>query len=342
MGKSNRRGGARGRQLESVAHNGLLDRRVLLGRGAALAGAMTAGVGASLAGAAAEPLTDPPLTDQPWSLETGAVTPPLQTPSRFEQHVVRTLSNPDNEFRNSHARTPHHLLNGSVTPNSLHFSINHSGLPDIDPEKHRLAIHGLVRQPMVYTLEALSRYPMVSQMAFVECGGNSAPMFSPQPFQATAQALHGLVSCAEWTGVRLSTLLEETGVDRQAKWLIAEGADSHALSRSVPLKKAMDDAMIALYQNGAAPEQRPAIEKSIVGDGIERTSGLAATAIGFAHGALPGDRVLWRTLCRWSGNHRPLPAGCPAPRVRLRLRPRIGFLQRHLTLGWSRGRESGT
>jgi len=184
------------------------------------------------------------------SLETGDAMPLLQTPSRFEKHVTRTLSNPHNEFRNSHARTPHHLLNGTVTPNSLHFAINHSGVPDIDPERHRLAIHGLVRQPMVFTLEALSRYPMVSQMAFVECGGNSAPMFSPEPLQATAQALHGLVSCAEWTGVRLSTLLEETGIDPKAKWFIAEGADSHALSRSVPMKKALDDAMIALYQNG--------------------------------------------------------------------------------------------
>src|SRR5436305_13228228 len=83
MGKSNRRRGDGGRQLESVAHNGLLDRRALLGRGAVLAGAMTTGVGVAFTGAAAEPLTDQPLTDQPWSLETGAVTPPLQTPSRF-------------------------------------------------------------------------------------------------------------------------------------------------------------------------------------------------------------------------------------------------------------------
>src|SRR5258708_5598354 len=149
MGKTNRRGGGE-RQLNAVAGNGLVDRRALLGRGAALAGAMSAGMGPGRTGAAAEPLAD-----EPWSLETGAVTPPLQTPSRFEKHVVRTLSNPDNEFRNSHARTPHHLLNGSVTPNSLHFSINHSGLPVTDPDRPRLAIHGLVKQPMVYTLEAL-------------------------------------------------------------------------------------------------------------------------------------------------------------------------------------------
>ena len=240
MTTSKRRG--RTPSLDAVAGNGLINRRALLGQGIALAGAM--GV-AGTTGAAAEPLKD-----EAWSLAFGEVTPALQTPSRFEKDVTRALSNPKGEMRNSHARTPHHLLNGTVTPNSLHFSINHSGLPDIDPAQHRLVIHGLVKQPMVYTVEALSRYPMVSRMAFLECGGNSAPMFSNEPLQASVQALHGLVSCAEWTGVKLSTLLEETGVAPNAKWFIAEGADSHALSRSVPLKKGFDDAMIALYQNG--------------------------------------------------------------------------------------------
>src|SRR5437763_12009457 len=48
----------------------------------------------------------------------------------------------------------------------------------------------------------------------------------------------------------LSTLLDDTGIDPKAKWFIAEGADAPHLSLSVPLKKALDDAMIALYQNG--------------------------------------------------------------------------------------------
>src|SRR5690349_20432978 len=226
-----------------VAGNGLLDRRTFLRGGAAFAAALT-GYGVARS-AAAEPLVD-----APWSRETGAVTPALQTPSRFEKHVARVLSNPKNETRTSHGRTPHHLLNGTFTPNSLHFTINHSGIPDIDPEQHRLVIHGLVRQPPEFTVESLARYPLVSRMTFVECGGNSAPLFPNEPVQANVQALHGLVSCSEWTGVRLSTLLEEAGVDPKAKWLIAEGADSLALSRSVPLKKALDDAMIALYQNG--------------------------------------------------------------------------------------------
>ncbi len=244
MSRSTRRAGGDLARFEPVAGHGLIDRRALLGRGVALAGAMTAGVGTSTT-AAAEPLRD-----DPWSQELGAVTPALQTPSRFEKHVTRTLSNPNNELRTSHARTPHQLLNGTVTPNSLHFSINHSGIPDIDPDKHRLVIHGMVRQPLVFTLDTLSRYPLETRMAFVECSGNSGAMFSNVPVQASAQGLHGLVSNAEWTGGRLSILLDEAGIDPKAKWLIAEGADSLALHRSVPVKKAYDDALVVIAQNG--------------------------------------------------------------------------------------------
>jgi sulfane dehydrogenase subunit SoxC len=230
-------------QIEQVAGNGLLNRRALLRGGAVVAGAMTSG--GALTGAAAEPLQN-----DPWSLERGLVVPPYQVPSRFEKDVVRTLSNPNNEFRTSHARTPHQLLQGAITPNGLFFSICHSALPDIDPAQHKLVIHGLVKQPLVYTLDSLSRYPMVTRTHFLECSGNSAPMFSREPIQVTAQAIHGLVSNAEWTGVLLSTLLEETGIDPRATWLLAEGADAPSLHRSVPIKKALDDAMIALYQNG--------------------------------------------------------------------------------------------
>src|SRR5262249_56111135 len=68
--------------------------------------------------------------------------------------------------------------------------------------------------------------------------------------QANVQALQGLLSCAEWAGVRLAVLLQEAGVDPRASWILAEGADAAGMSRSVPLAKAMDDALIALYQNG--------------------------------------------------------------------------------------------
>src|SRR5216117_732685 len=231
------------KNLVVVAGNGLLDRRAFLRGGAALAAAMTGYTLARSASAA-------PLADDPWSRAPGMLVPPYGVPSGYEKAVVRTLSNPKGDPRTQHARTPHHLLQGTATPNGLHFTISHGGNADIDPAQHRLAIHGLVKRPLVFTLDALARYPMVSRMTFVECGGNSAPLFSREPIQASVQALHGLASCAEWTGVALSTLLEETGVDPKAKWLVAEGADAPALSRSVPIAKALDDAMIALYQNG--------------------------------------------------------------------------------------------
>ncbi len=230
---------------EQVAGNGLLHRRALLNRSMAVAGVLGAGLGPNATGAAAEQLVEPP-----WGLQVGEDTPLYQTPSKFAKNVVRTLSNPKFEPRSSISRTPHHLLEGTRTPNGLHFTINHTGIPQIDPQQHRFLIHGLVKRPQVFTVDALLRYPMTSRPAFVECGGNSAPLFSPTPIQADVQALHGLASCAEWTGVSLSILLDECGIDPRAKWFIAEGADGAHLMRSIPLAKGLDDAMIALYQNG--------------------------------------------------------------------------------------------
>ena len=136
--------------LEVVGGNGLLDRRAFLRGGAALAAAMT---GYTLVeSAAAEPLAE-----DPWSKVPGSLVPAYGVPSRFEKDVVRSLSNPNGEPRTQHARTPHHLINGTFTPNGLHFTIVHAGIPDIDPDKHRLVIHGLVKRPLEFTLDALAR-----------------------------------------------------------------------------------------------------------------------------------------------------------------------------------------
>jgi sulfane dehydrogenase subunit SoxC len=234
-----------GISFEHVASNGLLHRRALLGRGLAFAGAIGASATGSPTGAAAGPLAE-----QDWGLSPGDPVPAYQTPSKFAKSVARTLSNPNFEPRTSQSRTPHQLLDGMITPNGVFFTIVHDGVPDIDPAAHQLLIHGLVKLPLIFSYETLLRYPMTSRIAFIECGGNSAGLFSPQPLQTDVQGLHGLISCAEWTGVKLSTLLEETGIDPKAKWFIGEGADAAHVMRSVPLSKALDDAMIALYQNG--------------------------------------------------------------------------------------------
>ena len=229
-------------RYDPAAGNGILNRRLFL------EGALTAGaIGAIAPRASAEPLVI-----QSWMKTPGAGLTSYGQPSRFESKVVRATSPPPNPATPGvgTARTPLHLLDGTITPNGLHFDRSHSGTPDIDPDQHRLVIHGMVRRPLVFTMEALHRYPMQSRIAFIECSGNSQALNAPQAQPLGMAAIHGVFSCAEWTGVKLSTLLDEAGVDASAKWVIAEGADSAAMSRSIPLAKAMDDALLCLYQNG--------------------------------------------------------------------------------------------
>ena len=227
---------------EPAAGNGILNRRIFL------EGALTAGAaGAGMSIAAAEPLAV-----QPWMKTPGAAFVGYGQPSRFEDKVVRVIPPPPNPVTQGigTARTPLHLLDGIITPSGLHFERSHSGAPDIDPEQHRVLIHALVKRPLVFTMDALHRYPMQSRIAFIECAGNSQALNAPQAQPLGMAAIHGLLGCCEWSGVKLSTLLDEAGVDPSARWVIAEGADSAAMSRSIPLGKAMDDVLVCLYQNG--------------------------------------------------------------------------------------------
>lgn len=146
--------------------------------------------------------------------------------------------------------TPLHALEGTITPNGLHFERHHNGVPVIDPALWQLTIHGSVVKPLTFDLETLHRYPMTSRISFIECGGNSNSLWHPNPAQAPSGYVHGLVSCAEWTGVPLSILLNEAGVDPKASWLIADGYDASGVAVSIPMDKIMDDTMVALYQNG--------------------------------------------------------------------------------------------
>ena len=162
-------------------------------------------------------------------------------------------------------RTPLQDSVGIVTPNSLHFVINHGyDSPDIDPQKHRLLIHGLVERPIIFTLEELQRLPSVSRIHFIECGGNSAaggPGFIPGLVRtmppANVQQTHGLTSCSEWTGVPLSLLLDQAGVKTKGIWIIAEGEERGMHTKSIPIEKAMDDVLVVYGQNGEPirPEQ---------------------------------------------------------------------------------------
>ena len=159
----------------------------------------------------------------------------------------------------SSSRTPLQDLYGIITPSDLHFERHHAGVPQIIAEEHELLVHGMVDRPMVFTMADLKRFPQVSRIHFIECSGNGGGAYNPNrmPTAASPQSLDGLLSTSEWTGVLLSTILREVGVSADASWILAEGSDAAMMTRSVPLEKALDDAMLAYGQNGEAirPEQ---------------------------------------------------------------------------------------
>ncbi len=150
--------------------------------------------------------------------------------------------------------TPLQDLHGTITPADLHFERHHAGIPAIEAAQHELLIHGMVERTLKFSLADLKRFPSVTRTCFLECSGN---LFTNAPEQTTPQMLCGLTSQSEWTGVALSTLLREVGVRPGAKWLLAEGSDAAVMTRSIPIEKARDDALVVYAQNGEAirPEQ---------------------------------------------------------------------------------------
>jgi sulfane dehydrogenase subunit SoxC len=136
------------------------------------------------------------------------------------------------------------------------FERSHGGTAIIDPSKHFLYVHGMVREARKYSMRDLKRFPAVSRLLFIECSGNTLTEWA-KPTLPTVQGTHGLTSTSEWTGVPLATILREVGAQSKAKWVLAEGADGAAMTRSIPIEKAMKDCLLAYGQNGEAvrPEQ---------------------------------------------------------------------------------------
>ena len=212
------------------------------------AGAIAATAAAQIIGpetAEAQQPKLPPVPADPTKV-TGEPTSQLGTRSRFEKPLRTTGP--------TSTQSPLQDLVGTITPSDVHYERHHAGVPTIDPATHTLTIHGLVDHPTVLSVEDLKRFPSISRIYFLECSGNYR---RNAPENTTAQQVCGLTSNSEWTGVPLATIFREVGVRPAAKWFLAEGRDAAMLSRSIPIEKAFDDAIIAYGQNGEAlrPEQ---------------------------------------------------------------------------------------
>ena len=179
-------------------------------------------------------------------------------PSKYEHNVTRRYTKllASGNYRASIAVTPIQESSGIITPNGLFFSRSHGGVAQIDPNEHRLMITGLVEKPIVLTMKQLKRYPSVTRTHFIECPANGGQEWKGPQYNSL-QFAKGFMSCAEWTGVYIKTILEDLGLKSEAKWMLAEGGDSSKMGRTIPVEKVLDDAMIVWGQNGEAlrPEQ---------------------------------------------------------------------------------------
>ncbi|EKF17370.1 sulfite dehydrogenase [Nitratireductor pacificus] len=225
-------------------------------------GGLTAGAALATAGltAPARAEGDPAITEiQDWNRYSGpgVDASPYGKPSDFEAHVVRRnvawlTADPVSSVN----FTPLHELDGIITPNGLCFERHHAGVAEVDPQKHRLMINGLVDTPLVFTMADLMRFPRENHVYFLECAANSGMEWRGAQLNG-CQYTHGMVHCVMYTGVKLKHLLEEAGVKTAGKWVMPEGADASAMTRSIPLEKALDDCLVAFKMNGEAlrPEQ---------------------------------------------------------------------------------------
>jgi sulfane dehydrogenase subunit SoxC len=180
--------------------------------------------------------------------------------------AVNDRPSPDEFGLTFHVLTPLQDSVGQITPSALHFVGTHRGaiVPDIKPDEYRFLIHGMVDRPLEFTLEDLKRFPSVSRPHFLECLGNRA-----RADHKTVQQTTGLTSCAEWTGVSLSLLLKEVGVQKGANWVVSEGAEEVKGAGSIPLSKAMDDSIVAYGQNGEAIRPQNGFPVRLIVPGFE-------------------------------------------------------------------------
>jgi sulfane dehydrogenase subunit SoxC len=180
-------------------------------------------------------------------------------PSQYESGVQRRQSpGLTQTTQASVSFAPLQSLFGIVTPSGLHFERHHQGWWDIDPSKHRLMINGMVKSAKVFTLDEIMRLPAVSRFHFIECGANTAVEWGNVAVP-TVQYTHGMVSCSEFTGVPLITLLELAGADlKNGKFVLAEGADGSSMTRTIPMSLIKSGEVFVAYgQNGEMlrPEQ---------------------------------------------------------------------------------------
>jgi sulfane dehydrogenase subunit SoxC len=240
------------KDIQAVKTQAPQGRRDFLAKALAAAAGVTATASAA-AQAAAE--GDPHILNLPahaTGLGQAVASPGYGKPSQFETNLQRRQSpGLTQTTQASVSFAPLQSLFGIVTPSGLHFERHHQGWWDIDPTKHRFMVNGLVKTPKVFTMDDLMRLPSVSRFHFIECGANTGMEWGNVAVP-TVQYTHGMLSCSEFTGVPLITLLEHCGADLKAgQFVLAEGGDGSSMTRTIPMSLIKSGEVLVAYgQNG--------------------------------------------------------------------------------------------
>jgi sulfane dehydrogenase subunit SoxC len=140
------------------------------------------------------------------------------------------------------------------TPNSLFFVRNHTGSQVVDVSTWKLSIEGDgVNSPFSLTYDDLLKMPATTVTRYVECAGNGRSFFTSLLNNAAqgGQWHFGAYGVADWTGVKLSALLNRAGLKSNAVDVMPVGLDSTSVQRPMPVDKAMqDDTLVAYMMNG--------------------------------------------------------------------------------------------
>jgi sulfane dehydrogenase subunit SoxC len=244
-------------EIKAVFRQGEGDRRRFFRSAFAAAAAVSASV-ASAQAASPAPGEDAilKLPEHSTGLGQAVATDGYGKPSKWETNVQRRQSpGLTQTAQSSVSFAPLQSMFGIVTPSGLHFERHHQGWWDIDPSKHSLMLNGsepgMLKNPMVFTMDEIMRMPSVSRFHFIECGANTGMEWGNVAVP-TVQYSHGMLSCSEFTGVPLITMLEMAGIDlKKAKFILAEGADGSSMTRTIPMSMVTSGEVLVAYgQNG--------------------------------------------------------------------------------------------
>lgn len=150
---------------------------------------------------------------------------------------------------------PPHKLDAFQTPDESLFQTLHMGGAEVDIDKWKLVVTGMVERPYAINLKQLRRLPSKTITAFHECYG------SPLVPQKTALWRIGNIT---WTGVPLRALLEKAKLKPSVRFVWSEGLDrgkygpiqADRYQKDLPIDKALSDEVLVAYEMNSEPLSR--------------------------------------------------------------------------------------